>query len=333
MRVFVVFFVFIFSSYCLSAQQCTLQIGSQPTSQYVFGTVSVDEFSSSYIWFSQEVGNIVPADPQEISSTSFNYNSLYRVTDQAGAAWYFRFSGEWFDAEKTMRTAFYSVQWSNGSFPALPGRYKIESVSAPRQQPGPIRFSTVGDSMTWYGDAQSFRCMLAASLPEYRFIGSRTDSFGYGHDGHGGDNTGEVIARMTIIPVSDIYLLLVGSNDGGFIPSDTAKNIKKIVDGFLLKNSAAHVYVSTLPPRGDQYSAITLQRNDAIRAWYATYTLKSHVTLIDTDEAFRSIPNPIPRFISNDGIHPNYNGYELLTKIVSEAVNTQSAAGMQAAGK
>ncbi|MGY2158630.1 SGNH/GDSL hydrolase family protein [Pseudomonas tolaasii] len=317
--------VLLFSGSVFSATQCSLQIGRQPKSLYVFGSVKIAEISDTYIWFDPEVGNIVPDDPQEISSTSFNYNTLYRITDQSGAQWYFRHSGEWFDSAKTKRTAFYSVQWAGGKWPALPGRYIIESVQAPRPQYGKYRFSTIGDSMTWFSDAQAVRCNLASYLPSYSFVGSRTDSFGYGHDGHGGDNSAQVIARIPIIPVSDVYLLLIGSNDGGYTPIQTAQNIASIVSGLISKSPASKIYVSTLPPRSDEYASLTKQRNSAIRNWYTGCGCGNNVMLVDTDRAMRSIPNAASRFISEDKIHPNSEGYDFISKLVSAAVRTQTS--------
>lgn len=325
MKYFIAFVLLVLSITSFADTQCSLQISSPASSLYTFGTVKIDEISGTYIWFAAEVGNITPADPQEISSTSFNYNTLYRVTDSAGSAWYFRFSGEWFDSASTQRTAFYAVQWSGGQYPVLPGYYKIESVSAPRPQAGPLRFSTIGDSMTWFQNAQSFRCLIASYLPGYAFIGSRTDSFGYGHDGHGGDSSGQVIARLSLVPVSDVYFLLIGANDGGYTPADTANNIGVIVSSLLQKNQNAKVYISTLPPRNDQYTDVTLQRNDAIRAWYAAYTGGGNVTLIDLSSAITSVPSAIQRYISSDEIHPNPDGYDLISKVLALAVKSQSA--------
>ncbi|WP_185049247.1 SGNH/GDSL hydrolase family protein [Pseudomonas brassicacearum] len=325
MRCLLAFFAMFLSINCFSVEQCTLQIGSQASSLYVFGSVKLAEISSTYIWFDQEVGNIVPADPQQVSPTSFNYNSLYRLTDQFGSAWYFRFSGEWFDSLNTHRTAFYSVQWAWGRWPANPGRYVIETIYSPRTQNGSYRFTTIGDSMTWFSDAQSVRCLFSSYLPNYAFIGSRTDSFGYGHDGHGGDNTGEIIARLSVVPVSDVYMLLAGANDVEYTPNETAQNIGIIVDKLLEKNSNAKIYVSTLPPRGDQYSAMTIQRNSAIRSWYSESGKENNVMLIDTDMAMRAIPGALSRFISNDHIHPNPEGYDFIAKLISAAVRTQFA--------
>jgi lysophospholipase L1-like esterase len=312
---------------CVAAQQCTLKVSLPAKSLYTFGYVSLEEISSTYIWFAAEVGNIVPANPQEVSSTSFNYNTLYRITDQSGNAWYFRFNGEWFDWGSSGRTAFYAVQWADGRSPVLPGRYLIESVNAPRPQSGARSLTTIGDSMTWFGDGQAFRCLMAAYLPGYRFTGSRTDSYGFGHEGHGGDNTADILARLSVVPISDAYLLLIGANDGGYIPADTAKNVDRIVGQLLQKNRSAQIYVSTLPPRGDQYSTVTNQRNAAIRAWYDSYSLNKNVTLVDTDDAMRAIPDPVARFISPDRIHPNATGYDIISQLISAAIKTQSAVG------
>lgn len=317
--------VLLFSSSVFAGPQCSLQLGQQATSLYMFGTVKIAEIAPTFIWFDSEVGNIIPSDPQQISPTSFNYNSLYRLTDQAGAVWYFRFSGEWFDSANTQRTLFYAVQWAWGKYPVFPGRYTIETIDSPRTQTGPIRVSTIGDSMTWFGDAQSLRCRLAAYLPGHSFIGSRTDSYGFGHDGHGGDNTADILARINAVPVSDIYILMAGSNDGGYTPEETAQNIETITDRLLDKNGNAKIYVNTLPPRGDQYADLAPLRNAAIRNWYSLSMKKNNIILIDTDMAMNAIPGAMSRFISADKIHPSKEGYDFITKFESSAINSQFA--------
>ncbi|QAY85411.1 SGNH/GDSL hydrolase family protein [Pseudomonas arsenicoxydans] len=323
MRFYACLVLFFVSLSCFSAQQCTLQVSSTAKSLYAFGYVNFDEFEESSIWFSPSVGNIVPSNPQEISPTSFNYNTLYRLTDQFGGAWYFRFSGEWFDSGNTQRTAFYSVQWSGGQRPTAPGRYLIESVDSIRTQLGALSLTTIGDSMTWFGDAQSLRCYLSAYLPNYKFTGRYTDSFGFGHEGHGGDATSDIIARLPGMAVSDAYFLLIGANDNLSPVDATSRNIGVITDNLLAKNKNAKIYIGTLPPRGDEYADSSVSRNAAIRGWYSTYKNNNSVTLIDINEAMNSVPSPVLRFISPDRIHPNLIGHDLIAQMVSSAVKSQ----------
>jgi len=284
------------------------------------------EISGTYIWFAQNVGDIVPVDPSGRSTDTFNYNTLYRVSDQKGGVWYFRFSGEWFDQAKTHRSAFYAVQWADSKWPVLQGKYLIDSVSAPRPQAGPMTFATIGDSMTWFGQGQYFRCKLAAKLPNYRFIGSNTDSFGYGHDGHGGDNTTEVLARLKDVPPSDVYFLLIGANDSGYAPSQTANHISKIATRLLAKKQGARVYIATLPARGDARAGIELERTAEILSWYRRCACHNTVKLIDIGAAMRRTPDALSSLIMPDHIHPNLDGYRLISRLIAAKVSDQSAA-------
>lgn len=318
--------ILLFSIGCYADGRCSLEVGANAVTLHSFGPVSLAEIGETYIWFSTDVGDIVPVDPDGKSSSTFNYNSLYRVSDKKDGIWYFRFSGEWFDEANTHRSAFYSVQWADGKWPMAPGLYAIDAVRSDRPQTSGKTFSTVGDSMTWLGQGEDFRCMLARSLPSYKFIGSYTDSFGYGHDGHGGDSSGEVLARIGQVPPSDAYFVLTGSNDGGYTPTGTAENISKISTDLLAKRRGSHVYVSTLPVRGDQYANLVPKRNAAIRSWYRHCGCHANVTLIDLNAAMQRTPHALARLIMPDHIHPSFDGYRLITSLIAAKVNGQPTA-------
>lgn len=328
MRFLLSIFLALWSVVALANDECVLRIGSSQRVMHDFGHVRVAEVAPTYIWWSKEAGNLVPSDPQGHSQGTFNYNTLYRLTSASGGSWYFRFWGEWFDSAKTHRTAFYGVQWADGKHPELPGDYRVSSVDAPRPQAGRKTFATIGDSMTWFNHAQKFRCDLASKLPHYRFVGSNTDSFGFGHDGHGGDTTYEVLRRIGKIPEADVYFLLIGSNDGGMTPKETAANIKKIVSMLMHRGSRSRVYVSTLPVRGDKQAYLVPERNEAIGHWYTSCECHASVKIIDLRAAMMNTPDALERYIdpAPDLIHPNQAGYDFLSRLIADTVTSDDNA-------
>lgn len=172
------------------------------------------------------------------------------------------------------------------------------------------------------GGGQRFRCELAKRLTGFQFIGSNTDTFGYGHDGHGGDDTTEVLARLHRVPASDAYFLLIGSNDGDLTPEETAWKIHRIVKGLLGKKAGSHVYVSTLPVRGDKHASLAPKRSAAIRKWYAGCDCHQHVTLVDMSAAMADEKDALKRFIMPipDLIHPSPEGYRFISGLIAKAV-------------
>jgi lysophospholipase L1-like esterase len=327
MRLFASILLAVWSVAAVAGGHCALRIGENPVVLHDFGRMRIAEFAPTYIWFDKTAGNLVPSDPQAVSANTFNYNTLYRVQDNGGDSWFFRFPGEWFDSAKTHRTAFWGVQWADGKYPQVPGNYQVSSVSAARPQSGKRTLVTIGDSMTWFDNGQSFRCKLAEKLPGYRFIGSHTDSFGFGHDGHGGDNSYQTLQRINEVPTSDAYFLLIGSNDGGMYPKGTASNISGIVKALLRRGNRPHVYVSTLPIRGDKLAYLVHERNAAIRQWYAACGCHATVTLIDTHAVMQREPGALAKYINPapDLIHPSPAGYDLLSDLSARTITDEDS--------
>lgn len=319
MRVLFFIMALLCSCAALSDEFCRLEVGGNPKILHSFGTIRLQEISGTYIWFDASAGNLMPADVQGLSSDTFNYNTLYKVTDVNGQSWYFRFSGQWFDSNKTQRTAFYSVEWNNNDFPQLGGDYTIESVLAPRTQTGTVTMATVGDSITWFNKGQRLRCELSKKLPKVKFVGSYTDSYGYGHNGHGGDGSLETLLKIKQVPASDYYLVLIGTNDNDGMAKITIKNIADIIDSLLVKNKTGKIVISTLLPRGDQYDHRASLVNQEIRKWYKRCSCSKRVILLDLDRAMRK-EHDIREYISEDHIHPSEKGYEFIGDMVSSTI-------------
>lgn len=183
--------------------------------------------------------------------------------------------------------------------------------------------SMVGDSITWWQQGEYFRCLLVDNGLKYRFAGSRTDVFGYAHEGEGGNNTEQVLARMNGISPSGAYFLLVGTNDRAS-PLHTVSNILTIAQ--LLKEKAAtgngvKVFISTLLPRTDQFKERNVKVNVFLRESIRTCGAScAQIKLVDLESGFLS-NKAWETLLSSDGLHPNKDGYRFLSELLARELS------------
>ncbi len=166
----------------------------------------------------------------DLDRTKFNRNTLIEMRDSFFRRWYFRFGGDNFDQTSRL-TYFYTLVWSGNAAPPKSGRYTFWTT---RDIAPPIENSTtlamIGDSLTWWNFGQKFRCLLQAKISATAFVGSRTDIYGFGHEGEGGNTTGDILSRFDQIVPAASYLMLAGTNDlDRLSPETTVLNLKEIV--------------------------------------------------------------------------------------------------------
>src|SRR5699024_10965573 len=97
--------------------------------------------------------------------------------------------------------------------PTETGPMSFDVVKKDVVQTGQNQIAIVGDSITWTNNGEAFRFKLAYHDPNLNFIGTHTDTFGFGHEGEGGNTTLDVINRLPRIIASDNYLVHIGTND------------------------------------------------------------------------------------------------------------------------
>lgn len=288
--------------------QLNLDLTFEPTVLYNLGTYQVDQTTKSSIVFNQNAGNITDPVLYDRIQNNFNFDNLYRVTTQSGKIYYFRFGWGLFDVNSVLRY----VQWANGNMPSETGIMKFDLVSQEIVQTGNIEISTVGDSITWSGEGEALRIKMAVSNTNLKFVGSRTDTYGYGHEGEGGNNSQKVIDRIPSIKPSDNYFVLIGTNDR-ISPEQTLSNIKKIAAGLLTKKINTTVYFLTLLPRNDIYDEKNKTINDLLRTWITTEK-NTQIKLLDIEPDFRNIVNW--QKLIPDNVHPSAAGYDQLARII-----------------
>ena len=258
-------------------------------------------------------GDLTDQTLYDREQNEFNFDGLYEVTNGA-ESYYFRFSQQGF----ITYTQFSYVIWERDIKPP-PGTYDFYVVNKGILQQGLKTFSTIGDSITWHSLGGHFRGLLDRVLPEYIYTGSRTDIFGYGHEGEGGNNTRQVINRLPYIENADIFFLLIGTNDR-FEEIETVNNIISITYNLLSKSSSSIVYLSTLLPR--TYEPTIDQRNIRINQEirdFVSSEMSERVKLIELEHNFRDIEEWDN--LLRDGLHPNLDGYKEIVRIISSEIS------------
>ena len=268
----------------------------------------MDLVTDQSIGFNASAGDLRDPVLYDNQVDNFHFDGLYRASS-GGVSWYFRFGDHAFSGGTTQFTF---LNWANNNRPAAGGPMEFSVVRKDIPQTGSIELSTVGDSITWGCRGESFRKRLALRNPDLRFMGYRTDTYGYGHEGEGGDDTRKVLARMGRIVPSGNYLLLIGTNDR-FPEEETVRNIVLIVSELLKKKAGNRVYLMTILPRSDAIDERNLRVNQQLRDWVAQ-TGSDRIRLIDAETGFRNLPDW--RGLLTDGLHPSDEGYWHLTEII-----------------
>lgn len=293
-----------------------LRVSRPLTTVHTLGTISFDAFTNDTIWLSAKAGNLMDDQLYDRRTDNLNYDGLYQLT-RDGKRWLFRHGGQAFNSDGSKRTLLYDVQWNHHKFPEAAGDYEVAVMAETLPPPPHSTLNTVGDSITWWQHGEHFRCRLADAGLELRFVGSRTDSFGYGHDGEGGNTTRDVLKRINHIAPSAHYFLLIGTNDR-FRTDETIKNIIRIAHRLNAKQNST-VFISTLLPRTDEFNARNETVNVGLKQALASCTHCKNMVLIDTNAAFQSHPE-WPSLLA-DGLHPNEEGYAFLAKYVAESIS------------
>jgi len=290
-----------------------LNLLQPPEEIAVLGTYNVKLINANTIEFSKDAGDLCDTVLYDRVSTNFNFDGLYKVVTPENSTYYFRFNTQYFTSPDV--TTFANVSWANNSYPTLPGMMTFSAVSKNIVQSGNAELTLVGDSITWWSQGASLRWQLQVLNPDWRFIGSRTDIYGYGHEGEGGNTTLDVLKRMAGIMPSSNYLVHIGTNDA-FTADETFSFIQQITLQLLNKKIDTTVLLATILPRAD--SAAQDIRNQAVNAklrlWVSQTDKK--IKLVDLETDFRNIPNW--QSYLYDSIHPNADGEVLLAKIINK---------------
>lgn len=274
------------------------------------GAINIDEIGEHHIWLSSSEGDARDPILYDRRRDNLNFDGLYRLSLN-GEHWFFRFNGQTF-IEETGRTGLYNVEWAGAQSPHLGARYVLALMEDPPVDSAGPQFVTVGDSITWWNDGRYFRCTLLNHGLRATFLGSRIDTFGYRHDGEGNDTSADVIARLSFIPDSENYLLMIGTNDLSK-KIDTVNNINTIASTLAARGPRATVLVSTLLPRFDEFASAAIDVNAKLRE--VPLICPEQCKLVDIAAEVERLPE-WRSVLLPDGIHPTRGGYEAIAPIV-----------------
>lgn len=200
---------------------------------------------------------------------------------------------------------------------------------AAKKQSGQIPLCMIGDSITWAEKGDWWRKELLERLPNLAFVGTHTAMFGYSHAGEGGNNTGQVLARMEYIPDCPYYNLLIGTNDNGVKTADliedkskqTSEGITIIVYELLKKKGVEKIFLSSILPCAtdnpfrDQCNSAT---NRVLRNKFDKVFPRDKVIWVEYENQIRQVKGWEDRIF----LHPNEEGYALIANITANAISS-----------
>lgn len=169
------------------------------------------------------------------------------------------------------------------------------------------KICTLSDSHLVMHAARNFRKMLGDG---FEFVGEWVDLNGLNHCSRGGDSTLDVIDRMDEVPSSDIYIICLGTNDGGLSFEQSLSNLERIVTELFEKSTQCEVLImTTLPSKLDSDGRIH-NLAELIR----THEWQTGVVVVDTHQVLLDDTGEIRHGVlwNKDGIHLTARGLYLV---------------------
>lgn len=198
--------------------------------------------------------------------------------------------------------------WANLS------KYETENTLFQSKKSGEKRIVLMGDSIT------EFWLQIHSEFFEGKPYLDR---------GISGQTTAQMLIRFrpdVIHLQPDVVVILAGVNDiagntGPTTPEKIFGNITSMVE--LAKANAIKVILCSILPANDFYwrpndkaAATIIQLNQLIKS----YADKHHITYIDYYAVMADASNGLPKEFSNDGVHPNLKGYQIMEPLLEKAI-------------
>ena len=199
--------------------------------------------------------------------------------------------------------------WANLS------KYETENKSLQPKKSGEKRIVLMGDSITefWLKIQSDF----FSNKPYY--IGR----------GISGQTTPQMLIRFRPDVINlqpDVVVILAGVNDiaGNTGPTTNEKIVENIISMIELAhaNKIKVILCSVLPAANfnwrpnDKAAATIIQLNQLIKS----YADKHHIPYIDYHAVMADANNGLPKEFSNDGVHPNLKGYQIMEPLLEKAI-------------
>ena len=193
-------------------------------------------------------------------------------------------------------------------------KYENENTLLSPKQVGEKRIVLMGDSITEF---------WLPIHPEF-FAGKS-----YIDRGISGQTTPQMLIRFRPDVINlqpDVVVILAGVNDiagntGPTTPEKIFGNITSMVE--LAKANAIKVILCSILPANDFYwrpndkaAATIIQLNQLIKS----YADKHHIPYVDFHAVMADASNGLPKEFSNDGVHPNLKGYQIMEPLLEKAI-------------
>lgn len=178
---------------------------------------------------------------------------------------------------------------------------------------------TIGDSHVWITNGNYLRCLLRDKGLKFDFVGNHQDTFGFKHDGEGGNNTQAVLNRIGSIPYANAYFVVIGTNDVNSPPGITIQNMMAIGYWLHVKNPSAPIFINTILPNKTKDNVRVQQVNDWLMLLSKKGQLCSGCYLLDAAVKFYKLPN-WDQYFDSAGVHLTLDGYEEFTNLVMDSL-------------
>lgn len=193
-------------------------------------------------------------------------------------------------------------------------KYENENTLLSPKQVGEKRIVLMGDSITEF---------WLPIHPEF-FAGKS-----YIDRGISGQTTPQMLIRFRPDVINlqpDVVVILAGVNDiaGNTGPTTNEKIVENIISMIELAhaNKIKVILCSVLPAANfnwrpnDKAAATIIQLNQLIKS----YADKHHIPYIDYHAVMADANNGLPKEFSNDGVHPNLKGYQIMEPLLEKAI-------------
>jgi lysophospholipase L1-like esterase len=214
------------------------------------------------------------------------------------------------------------IEQQLNDWPSL-ARFAKDNATFPSPKPGERRVVFFGDSIT-------------------DFWGRPIGEFFPGHDyinrGISGQTTPQMLVRFRADVIAlkpAVVVILAGTND---IAGNTgASSLGMIEDNLssmteLARAHGIRVVLATLLPVNDAVVTDQSVRRPpstirALNAWIRQYSASQHLVLLDYAPAMTDNHAALRRELSDDGLHPNAQGYAVMSPLAERAVEKALADG------
>lgn len=197
------------------------------------------------------------------------------------------------------------------------GRYAKDNAALVPPKPGEMRVVFMGDSITDFWG---------------RSIGTFFPGQPYVNRGISGQTTPQMLIRFRADVVAlepAAVVILAGTNDiaGNTGPSTLAMiedNLTSMID--LARAHGIQVVIASVMPVNDNVvKDETVQRPPesirALNAWIKAYATREHLVFVDYYAAMVDARGMLRKDLSDDGLHPNAAGYEVMAPLVQSAID------------